>query len=130
MPQKNNSIIYIFLSLLLVVAAIITTAVINRTRSPGASSQDIRARADASSPLQFTGTVSSVDENKGVLVVDNLQFASGSSGSTLGLWTVTPPAGFSLASIGTGTKVTIFADGATFLIKSHTLTATQISINR
>ena len=131
MQKKSNNVIYIFVSVILIVVAIASTAVINRLRSPNDGVVDVRARAGITSSLRFTGVVSSVDEAKGVINVDSLQFATGESASSiLGVWTVTPQPGFVLSSVGPGTKISIVAEPTTFLINSHTVTATQITISK
>lgn len=129
MPQKNKSLLYIFGSIILIFAAIIVTALIQKTSGP--ASEDIRARAGIKNTLRFTGIVVSIDTTRGTFVINNVQFENAAPGSTpLGKWTVTPPPTFSLTSLFTGVNVTISVDASTFKITNHTVTATEIKINR
>lgn len=119
---------YLAGSVVLIIVAIAVTAVVNRFRSPDTSA-DIRTKAGTTTTLQFTGTVTSVDENKGTLEVSNLQFADGSSADGSSTWTVTPPPGVSISSLS-GAKITFTVAPSTFLIATHTVTATQITVVR
>ncbi len=123
---------YLAGSVILIIAAIAVTTVVNRFQ-PSDSSGDIRTKAGTSNSLQFTGIISTVDENKGIFTVDNLQFAyksTADNASLLGSWTVTPSPGVNLTSILPGTKIAITVVPSTFLIRTHTVTATQITILR
>ncbi len=93
------------------------------------SAADTRAKAGITATLKLMGTVASVDNAKGVLIVSGLQFID-QTGGNLGTWTVTPPVGFSISSVSAGTKISLIVDPSTFLAASHTLTATQIVISR
>lgn len=133
MTKKSNSFMYLGGSVALIIAAIAVTAVIDRSKNSQTSSEDIRTKAGTSTSLQFTGSVATVDQTKGVFSVDNLQFASSAQTNQtnlLGQWTVTPPPSFNIASLGAGSRVTMTVDPTTFLITSHTVTATQITVNR
>ncbi len=94
------------------------------------SSGDIRAKAGVAATLKLSGIVSSVDENKGVILVDRVQFLDTQDNQTLGSWTVTPPVSFRMESLGPGTKVVLTVNPTTFLAASHTLTATNITVSR
>lgn len=93
------------------------------------STEDVRAKAGATATLKLTGTVSSVDATKGILIVDGMQFLDQTGGS-LGTWTVTPPQSFSLTSVSPGIRVTITVNPTTFIAASHTVTATQITVSQ
>lgn len=93
------------------------------------SQADTRAKAGVVSTLKLTGVVQSVDETKGVIIVNQLQFLD-QQGKNLGTWTVTPPQGFNVLSISPGTKVVITVNSTTFMAATHTVTATQITVSR
>lgn len=104
-------------------------SLLSRTGS-SSSGVDVRARAGITKALQLTGTVASVDESKGTLVVDNAYLADESrSGEpkSLGSWTVTAPSEFNFASISPGQQVAIGIDSKTFLVEGHTVTALTIT---
>ena len=131
--KKNNSFLYLIGSVALIIVAIAATSIINRSKNATTESTDIRTKAGSLSTLKFSGTVVSTDDGKGIFVLDNLRFSDNSQDNSLrqlGSWTVTPPSGFNLASLFSGSKVTITVDSSTFLINSHTVTATQILVNR
>lgn len=129
MRKPGNSFLYIGASVIFIVFAIAATAFFNRS-SQGSSGADLRAKAGATSSLKMTGVVSSVDIGKGVLVVGDLRFASSEQPQNLGVWTVAPPPGFTLATASPGATVTITIDPQTFLAATHTVTATQIIVER
>ncbi len=128
MKKKSNTLIYVAVIIGLIISAIAATAVVNRTKEQAPS--DIRAKAGATSALQMTGTVGSVDNSKGVFSLTDVRFVSSTSETTLGTWSVTPPSGFSLNSLSAGTQVTITINPATMLTSSSTVTATQIIVER
>lgn len=97
-------------------------------RSGSSNSSDVRAKAGITATLKLAGTVSSTDDTKGVLIVSGLQFLD--QAGNLGVWTVTPPPGFSLVSVSPGTRVTLTVNPTTFKASTHTLTATQIVVSR
>lgn len=116
-------------SVIFVILAIGFVSLLGSTASQ-APATDTRAKAGVTATLKLSGVVTSVDDTKGVILVDQLQFMDAEGGKTLGTWTVTPPPGFNLASMAIGTKVTLTVNPTTFLATSHTLTATQIKVER
>ncbi len=128
MKKKNNTIVYVAVIIGLIIAAVAVTAVVNRTKD--GQSSDLRAKAGVTTTLRMTGTVAAVDESKGSFSLANVQFASSESNATLGMWTVTPPPGFSVGSLSAGTQITMSIDPTTMLAESSTVTATQIIIER
>lgn len=125
----GNKNILLFGSIILIVLAIGLVAILDRTSSPTTSSGDVRARAATVKTLQVNGTITDIDENKGLLKVSDLYIADGSRAGdikNLGNWTVTTPVNFSYGLISTGMKVTIGVDSSTFLVSKHTLTAVTI----
>lgn len=134
MAPKSKSALYVGGSVLLIMLAIAATAIVNQTQNTGQQgSTDIRAKAGVSATLKTTGIVSLVDTTAGKIVVNNLRFieSTGEIGtSNLGSWTVTPPSGFDLGSVNVGNTVTMTIDPSTFLTNYHTVTATQIVVNR
>lgn len=124
MKDKGNSMLYFVGSVLLIIVAIVFTAILDSTRGSEPSG-DIRARAGNLSTVNMSGTISSADETQGVLVVDNLQFKRGTK-KNLGTWTVTPPASYTLSRAVPGKKITLAVDPTTFIAMTHTLTATSL----
>lgn len=128
MQKKSNTMLYIGVSIALIIAAIAATAIVNNSRS--GSSEDIRAKAGVTSTLRVAGTVTSVDEGKGTFVMSNFHFTTSENPTNMGTWTVTPPQGFNLGSISSGSKITMTIDPATMLAESSTVTAIQITVDR
>lgn len=119
--------------LILVVAAIAVTAILDRTKQADTAFGDIRTRASATGSLSMTATVASVDQVKGTIKVDNLRFDNKNGGSTdnsLGIWTVTAPAGTNLNTLFPENKVVMIVNPSTFLTTTNTLTATDIKIQK
>lgn len=120
---KNNNWLYIG-SFGLVIAAIATTAIIDRTKD-----EDIRAKAGITTTQEMRGVVSEINENEGTVTVTNLE----APGDTLlsknqGVsWTVTAPSGFNVGSVSSGSRVKMKIIPSTFLISTHTATATEIT---
>lgn len=128
MQKKNNTVLYVGISIALIIAAIAVTAIFNNAKQ--GTSEDIRAKAGVTSTLRVAGTVSSVDEARGVFVLSNFRFTTSESPANMGSWTVTPPPGFALSSLSGGTKITMTIDPATMLAVSSTVTAIQITVER
>lgn len=119
MKQKQDkSILYIVSTLAFILLGIMLTGIINKIKS-----NDVRARASATSGIQATATVYSIDSN--TIVVSNLAFTS-SPEKNLGSWTVTPPNNFSSSSISMGSTVHLTIEPTSFLVTLHTLTAKEI----
>lgn len=117
-------------SVIFILLAVALVAILDRTGSSSGSS-DVRARASATNALQLNGTVNSVDEIQGTLLVDNVYLADESRSAdaqNLGSWIVTaPPGGFNFASVSPGQSVKIGIDAKTFLVESRTVTAFTIT---
>lgn len=128
MHKKANSLLYIGGSLMLILAAIAVTTILNRT-SNSADGVDVRAKAGVANTLQLTGIVASVSQSTGTLAVDNVMFASSTNNDNLGLWTVSSPL-VDLSTFPVGSKITLTVDATTFLVTTHTMTATQIKITK
>lgn len=112
-------------SVVLILLAVALVAILDKTPSTG-SGNDVRARANAKQTLNLQGMVSTLDQTKGTLLVDNVQFADNSRAGVaqnLGSWTVTPPSDFNFASVTSGSLVLIGVDPTTFQVSTHTLTA-------
>ena len=95
-------------------------------RATSTEGEDVRARAGATSNLEITGTITSVDYDNTLFVISNTRFKNGEQ--TLGSWTVTPPAGFSLSSLSSGKTVTLLVRPETFDASTHTLSATEVKV--
>ncbi len=132
----SNSFIYFFGSVLLIITAIIATAILNTTNNSGAS-QDVRARASVTSLMRMTAVVQSVDESKGLVVVTGLQFSGSApegmqsvARNTGGSWNVSFSGNVNLASIGPGSRVDLQVNPSTFTIAERSFTAAAISLTR
>ena len=128
-PKKKPSVlVYVGGSVILVMATVAFTAIINRTKPE--SSTDIRAKAGVLSTLKLTGTVVSIDTTKNILTVAQLKFHNQigeSIDTSLGTWTVTPPPAFVLSTLVPGKEVVITADASTFMVDAHAVKATAIT---
>lgn len=123
-PKQNNLLFFVGSVGLLVVAIGIIAFLQGRATSQEAT--DVRARAGATSNLELTGTVSSVDYDNTVFMINNAKFKNGEQ--SLGSWTVTPPAGFSLSSLSSGKTVVLSVRPETFDASTHTLSATEVKV--
>lgn len=131
MTKKSQGNILLFGSVILIVIAIAVTALINALNKGQSAPTDIRAKAGVSSAVKVEGMVTDVDTANGTITVDNVQFEGNKDNEkNLGSWTVTPPPGFNLASIASGTRVLVTVDSASFLVSSHTTNATSITLIR
>lgn len=128
--MKNKNVLLLG-SVVLIVLAIGLVALLDRIGSPTTDSSDIRARAATVNALKLNGTVTEIDETKGMLTVDNVYFADISrsgEAKNLGMWTVIVPATFNINSAPPGTNVVIGVDPTTFAITSHTMNALTITV--
>lgn len=131
----SNSFLYFFGSVALIFTAVVTTALLNRIRSP-APSQDVRARASVTSLMRLTAVVTSVDEAKGIIVVNGLQF-SGSAPESLqslarniaGEWQVSALS-TNLSTLTPGSRVQLQVNPSTFNIADHALSAAAVTVLR
>ena len=116
-------------SVMFILFAVALVAILDRTGSNSTSS-DVRARASATNALELMGTVNSVNEADGTLIVDTVYLADENrtgNAQSLGTWTVTAPeAGFNFASVSPGQNVKIGIDAKTFLVENRTVTAFTI----
>ena len=131
----SNSFIYFFGSVLLIVSAIVATSILNNTSNAG--SQDVRARASVTSLMRLTAIVESVDETKGLVIVNGLQFTGSTpeglqsvARNTGGVWNVTVSGSVNLAVLGPGSRVELQVNPTTFNITQRSLTTAAITILR
>lgn len=131
----SNSFIYFFGSVLLIVSAIVATSILNTTSNAG--SQDVRARASVTSLMRMTAIVETIDETKGVIVVNSLQFSGSTpeglqsiARNTGGTWDVTFSGNVNLGTVGPGSRVELQVNPSSFNIAGRTLTAASITISR
>jgi len=127
--MKNKTNLFIFVSVVLILLAVALVAILNKT-APSGSSTDVRARAGTPHTIQLIGTVNSVNETKGTILVTGVQFADANRAGPpqdLGDWTVTAPVAFNFASISPGSTVTIGIDANTFNIASRAVTAVTLT---
>lgn len=116
----------------LVVMGMITTAIIDRVKS-SQSSADVRAKAGVTNTLKLTGTVESVDESSGTIVVNDVQFTTESRSGKVanyGTWTVTPPSTFNLLSANPGASIAFTISADSFNVETHAVVASQISVGK
>lgn len=131
MNKKPTGTLLLFGSLGLIVAAIAITAVINGANRNAAAPTDIRAKAGITATLKVVGIVTSVDNANSTVLVDGLRFSdSQDTAASLGSWTVTPPPSYNLSLLSSGARVTITVDPSSFLVATHTLSATQITVSK
>lgn len=121
-PVKDNTFLYIASTLAFILLGIILTAVINNTNN---SSQDIRSKASATSGVEGTAVITTIDSETNTIIVDNLAFKS-SPDKNLGSWTVTAPTAFNYSSIIVGNTITVIIDPLEFDILNHTFSAKKI----
>lgn len=133
---SSNSFPYFFGSVILIFTAIAATAILNRT-SNTAKTQDVRARASVTSLLRLSAVVTSVDETKGVVVVNGLKFSGSTpeslknlARSTGGQWQVLISGNVNLANVSPGARVELQVNPASFNITEHTLGAQAITVLR
>lgn len=125
MQPKQNNLLFFVGSVALLIVAIGIIALL-QGRATSTEGEDVRARAGATSNLEITGTVSSVDYDNSMFVISNAKFKNGEQ--SLGSWTVTPPTGFSLSSLSSGKSVVLSVRPETFDASSHTLSATEVKV--
>ncbi len=122
---KGSSWIYIGI-LGLVIAAVAVTAVLDRTSN---KTEDIRAKAGVAATQKMSGVVTAVDDTNGTVTVSNLLTGTGPNQAKAQTkpWVITAPTGFNYALVSPGTKVKMKIIPSTFLITTHTATATEIT---
>lgn len=116
-------------SIILIISAIALVALLDRTGSTSQSS-DVRARAAQTKTLQLNGTVTSVDETAGTMVLENVFLADESrkgEAKGLGKWTVTAPVNFNFATVFPGQSVVMGIDPKSFMAQTHTVTALTVT---
>ncbi len=130
----NNSFLYFFGSVALIVTAIVATTILNRT-SNTASTQDVRARASVTSLMRLTAIIQSVDESSQVVTVNGLEFTGSAPESlasltknTAGLWEVSVSGNVNLATLGSGSRVELQVNPSSFNIVERTLSAAAITL--
>lgn len=133
--QTTSNFPYFFGSIILIVGAIVVTAVLNRTTSE--KPQDVRARASVTSLMRLTAIVTSVDEGKGLVVVNGLQFTGNTPKSleslarnTAGEWQVTVSGNVNLATLGAGSRIELQVNPSSFNIAERSLTAAALTVSR
>lgn len=133
--QTTSNFPYFFGSVILIVAAIVVTAILNRTTSE--KPQDVRARASVTSLMRLTAIVTSVDEGKGLVVVNGLQFTGNTPKSleslaqnTAGEWQVTVSGSVNIGTLSPGAHIELQVDPSSFNIAERSLAATAISLSR
>lgn len=134
--QASNSFPYFFGSVVLILTAIVATAILNRT-SNTASTQDVRARASVTSLMRLKAVVATVDETKGLVVVNGLQFTGNTPESlktlarnTAGEWKVLVSGNVNIASLGPGSRIELQVNPSSFNIAEHSLAAAAITVSR
>jgi hypothetical protein len=121
MKSRSGTLLLFVGSVVLIIVAIVFTAVIDRSKK-----NDSRSRAATASTIILTGLVENYDPQANILIVGNVKFAD-TNGKTLGTWQVTPPSQFNEVKFPSGSKVKITTSPATFQIESKTVVATEIT---
>jgi len=132
MKKKPDSLIYVVVLFGLIIAAVITTSIINAVKN-NQSSSDIRARAGMVNIIKLTGTVSEVNATNGTITVANVQFSPKTrSGPAVnyGTWTVTPPLRVNISTLTPGKTVSFVVNSASFDVATRNVTASQLTVNR
>lgn len=134
--QASNSFIYFFGSVVLIVTAIVATAILNRTRNTGPT-QDVRARASVTSLMRLSAIVTSVEVTKGVVAINGLQFTGSTPDSlksvarnTAGEWQVNTSGSVNLGALSPGARVELLVNPLSFNIAERSLTAAVITLSR
>lgn len=129
----SSSFPYFFGSVILIVTAIAATAILNRT-SNTATSQDVRARASVTSLMRMNAVVTSVDEGKGIVVVNGLKFSGKAPESlarnTAGEWQAHVAENVPIANLRPGARVELQVNPTSFNIAGHSLTIQAITVLR
>lgn len=131
--QTASKFPYFFGSVILIVAAIVITAILNRTTTE--KPQDVRARASVTSLIRLTAIVSAIDDATGSITVNDIQFASSAPENLQGLaaqdgeWTVTA-LGINLATLRPGARIELQVNPSSFNIAKRSLTAAAITVSR
>ena len=130
MEYRPIKFLYFLASIGLVLVAAVITSLVNLAPGPAV---DIRARAGTQNLMTFTATVSSVETVEGVVTVDNLTMVGKEetdTGKNLGTWKLLTPTRFNVASVQTGTTLTIRVPGTGLDIANRTINATEIVVSR
>ena len=114
--------IYIGISVVLLLGAIVATSVIN---SQPSSEADIRAKASLQAGIVYEGIVNSIDTSGQTLIVESLKPKDGGMALT-GIWTVKVPSTLSLSGISIGSDVQLTVDSKTFDIQNHSMQVKNI----
>lgn len=132
--QAAGSFPYFFGSVILIIGAIVVTALLNR--STPEQPQDVRARASVTSLMRLTAIVSAIDEAAGTITVNGIQFASSAPANLQALasqggeWTVTAAGNTNLANVRPGARVELQVNPSSFNIAERSLTAQAITVSR
>jgi len=119
--KKDNTFLYIGSTLAFIFLGVILTTVINNTKPATTAA----ARAGTTAGIRATGVVAEINEDKKIVVVNQLTYVSNPK-QQLGTWAITPPTSFSFSGVIVGNTVSITIDPGTFSIADHTLTAKEL----
>jgi len=120
--KPDRTMIYIGISVVLLLGAIVATSVIN---SQPSSEADIRAKASLQAGIVYEGIVNSIDTSGQTLIVESLKPKDGGMALT-GIWTVQVPSTLSLSGISIGSDVQLTVDSKTFDIQNHSMQVKNI----
>lgn len=118
--KKDHSFLYITSTISFIIAGIILTSIINKTRS----STDIRSRASTKDGVNATAVIAEIKEDN-TIIVNQLTFSS-SPNKNMGSWIVTLPANADSNTFASGGNVKLTIDPSTVNITKHTLTAKEM----
>lgn len=127
---KKDSMIYFVVAVVVIIAGIATTALINVMKDKTAST-DIRAKAGIVNTLKFKGVVKEIQKQSGIIIVNNVEFlAESRSGpeKNYGIWSVAPPDNFDYNSLRVGDHIEFAVESSTFNVASKSVVATSLII--
>ncbi len=119
--KKDHSFLYIASTISFVIAGIILTSIINKTKS----STDIRSRASAQDGVAASAVIAEINYDNNTVVVNQLTFSS-SPNKNMGSFIVTLPENTDINTFASGGNVKLTIDASTLNITKHTLTAKEI----
>ncbi len=132
MKKRPDNLLYLAAICGLVIAGIITTAIISAVKNNQAAPADIRARAGVVDIVKLTGTVTDTSSTDNTVTVANVMLSAESrSGPAVnyGTWTVTPPRSISISSLLPGKTVNFVVSAASFDVATHKVVASQMSMS-
>lgn len=133
MKKRPDSLIYVAVLFVLIIAAVVTTSIINAVKNNQSAPTDIRARAGVINIVKLNGTITDVNNADGIVTVANVEMSADSrSGPAInyGTWKVTPPVGFNFFSATVGKNVSFVVNAASFDVATKQVVASEMTISK